>query len=75
MFLVHYSVDIDNMVLFQTQIQCFAMVRLEIGLGHFKATKVLFGALVLTPMLCVLPLVPLTFQRMVLTLKVLSVLL
>lgn len=54
---------------FQIQIQCFAMVRLEIGLGHFKVIKVPFGALVLTPMLCVLPLVLLIFQRIVLTLQ------
>jgi hypothetical protein len=42
------------------------MVKLEIGLGHFKATKALYGVLALTPMLCVLRLVLLTFQRMVL---------
>lgn len=41
------------------------MVRLVIGLGLFKVIKVLFGAVVLTEMLCVLLLLLLTSQRMV----------
>jgi hypothetical protein len=39
------------------------MVRLAIGLGRFKAIKVLFGAVALTKMLCVLHLLLLTSQR------------
>jgi len=41
------------------------MVRLVTGLGHFKVIKELFGAVVLTEMLCVLHLHLLTSQRMV----------
>jgi hypothetical protein len=37
------------------------MGRLETGLVHLKATKVLFGVVVLTPMPFVLPLAPLIF--------------
>lgn len=49
----------------QIQIQCFVMERLAIGLGLFKVIKVLFGAVVLTKVLCVLHLLLLTSQRMV----------
>jgi hypothetical protein len=41
------------------------MERLAIGLGLFKVIKVLFGAVVLTKVLCVLHLLLLTSQRMV----------
>jgi hypothetical protein len=41
------------------------MVRLEIGLGLLKVIKVLFGAVALTQMLYVLPLVLQTSQRMI----------